>query len=107
MEPELSIPVIWAVDGGSPFGGRLDVHADRLRLDGGSRGARETRDLPFAEIVSARIGRGGGDRIKGRPAMVLGLEAGGTISVVEFDRPGALTELLGQLQRRTGIAERT
>ena len=38
--------------------------------------------------------------------MVLGLEAGGTISVVEFDRPGALTELLGQLQRRTGIAER-
>ena len=106
MHPELSIPVIWAEDGGSPLAGRLDVHADRLHLDGGSRSARETRDVPYASIASARIGRTLGDRVNGRRAMLIGLRAGGTISIVGFDRPGTLAELLGQLQRRAGIAER-
>src|SRR4051812_40881583 len=94
MTPELSIPVIWLENGGLPVAGRLDVHFDRLHLDGGSRAARATREVAFADIASAHIGRAGGERINGRPAMVIGLAAGGSISLIGFDRPGALAELL-------------
>ena len=99
MEPHLSIPVIWAEDGGSPLAGRLDVDADGLHLDGGSRSARSIRDLAYADIASARIGRNDGDRMNGRPAMLLQLIAGGTLSVVSFDRPGALVELLHRVEQ--------
>jgi hypothetical protein len=105
-DTELSIPVIWAEDGASPSAGRLDVLADRLHLDGGVRADRRTRELRYDEIVGARMGRDGVDRINGRTAIVLALAGGGTLSFVGFDRPGTLTELLGQLQRRAGVAER-
>ena len=105
-DTELSIPVIWAEDGASPSAGRLDVRADRLSLDGGVRGDRRMRELLYAEIVGARMGRDGTDRMNGRAAIVLELAGGSTLSFVGFDRPGTLTELLGQLQRRAGIAER-
>jgi len=98
MEPDLSIPVIWLEHGGSPLAGRLDVDADGLHLDGGSRDDRRMRDLPFAEIASARIGRSNGDRINGRPAIVLELAKGRPISFVGFDRPGTLLELLHRLE---------
>ena len=98
--PELSIPVIWTEDGGPPQAGRLDVHADRLRFDGGFRDARRALDLPFAEIADARIGRANGDRINGRPAVVLGLASGGVVSFVGFDRPGALVEILHRVEQR-------
>jgi len=105
MTAELSIPVIWVENGGPPVAGRLDVRADGLHLDGGSRAARATCDVAFADIVSAHIGRADGERINGRPAVVIDLMAGGSISLVGFDRPGVLAELLGQLQRGAGIPE--
>jgi hypothetical protein len=98
MSPELSIPVIWAENGGAPLPGRLDVHPGGLHLDGGSRDRRATRELPYTAIESARIGRDNGDRMNGRPAIVLQLLAGGTISFVGFDRPGTLVELLHRIE---------
>ena len=96
---ELSIPVIWTEDGGSPLAGRLDLHPDRLHFDGGSRDTRRALDLPYTEIASARIGRTRGDRINGRAAMVLALVGGGTLSFVGFDRPGTLVELLHRVEQ--------
>lgn len=100
MQPELSIPVIWSENGRTPFAGRLDVFADHLHLDGGSRESRELRDLRYDEVGAARIGREGGDRINGRVAMVLELAAGGTVSFVSFDRPGTLVEVLHRIEDR-------
>lgn len=96
---DLSIPVIWVEDDGSPLAGRLDVTASGLHLDGGSRQARRTRDLPFADIASFRIGRRNGERIGGRQAVVLQLVGGSSVSFVGFDRPGALYELTERLER--------
>lgn len=100
MQPELSIPVVWREDGGSPFPGRLDVHGDHLEFDGGVRDARRARVLRFGEIASARIGRADGDRINGRPAIVLGLADGRRLSFAGFDRPGALAEVLHRVEHR-------
>ena len=98
MASELSIPVIWREHGSPPLAGRLDVDADGLHLDGGSRLDRRTRHLPFAAIASARIGRGDRDRIDGRPAIVLELTTGPPVSLVGFDRPGGALELLHRLE---------
>jgi hypothetical protein len=100
MQRELSIPVIWTEDGEAPLAGRLDVYADHLHLDGGSRGTHTLRDVRYDEIASARIGRENGDRINGRAALLLELRAGGLLSFVAFDRPGTLAELLNRIEDR-------
>lgn len=105
--PELSIPVIWTENGAAPRAGRLDLYADRLQLDGGSRDSRARRDLRFDEIASARIGRTAGDRIHGRSALVVELAGGETVSFVGFDRPGTLIELLHRFEGRLATSERS
>lgn len=96
---DLSIPVIWVEDGGPLLAGRLDLSTVGLHLDGGSRDARRTRDLPFGEISSFRFGRDRDDRIAGRTAIVLELTDGGRVSFVGFDRPGVAHELAERLER--------
>lgn len=100
MRPELSIPVIWTEDGTSPLAGRLDVFGDHLHFEGGVRELRQARELPYAEIASAQIGRKNGDRIKGRSAIVLALAGGGTLSFVGFHRPAMLVELLHRIEEK-------
>jgi hypothetical protein len=95
---ELSLPVVWVENGGMLLAGRLDVSESGLRLDGGSRHARRTLDVPFAEVRSFRIGRGNGDRIGGRRSLILELAGGDVVSVAAFDRPGAEAELLERLE---------
>ena len=95
---ELSLPVVWVEGHGMLLAGRLDVTAAGLHLDGGSREARRTRDVPFADIASFRIGRDNGDRVGGRRSVILELAAGDTVSVAAFERPGAVAELLERLE---------
>jgi hypothetical protein len=95
MERDISIPVVWSEDDGSPLAGRLDVGDQGLHLDGGARESRRTRDIPFTEIASFSV-----DRAAGRRGVVLELVRGGSISFVPFDRPGALHELVDRLQLR-------
>jgi hypothetical protein len=56
--------------------------------------------LRYDEIADARIARENGGRINGRPAIVLGLADGGTLSFVGFDRPGGLVEVLHRVESR-------
>lgn len=98
MGPELSVPVIFVEDGGAPRAGRLDVHADRLHLDGGPVAERRRRDVPFSEIESVRFGRTNGDRINGRQAIVLALVGGASLSFAGFGRPGTLLEIAQRLE---------
>jgi hypothetical protein len=96
---ELSIPVIWVEQGGTPVAGRLDVTSSGLHLDGGSRTTRRTRDLDYDDIASVRVGRHNGERIGGRNAVVLELIGGSTLSFSGFDQPGAVNELAERLER--------
>jgi len=102
MAPELSIPVLWAVDGGPHVAGRLDLYGDRLHLDGGSRDDRRSREIGAGEILAVRIGREDEERIGGRAVLVVELRGGGAVSFTGFQTPGALHELgerLGAMTR--------
>lgn len=96
---ELSLPVIWVEDEGSPLAGRLDVTDDGLHLDGGARERRRTRHVPYSDIASFRIGRRNGERLGGRQAVHLELVGGSSVSLRGFDRPGTLHELAERLER--------
>jgi hypothetical protein len=98
VDPVVSVPVLWAVDGAAHVAGRLDVYDDRLRLDGGSRDDRRMRDIAATQIETVRIGRGDHERIAGRPVLVLELRSGEVVTLVGFHQPGSLHELAERLR---------
>jgi hypothetical protein len=102
MAHELSIPVLWAVDGGPHVAGRLDLYADRLHLDGGSRDDRRTLEIAGDEIAAVRIGRTGDERIVGRAVLVLELRDGVVVSFTGFQTLGTLHELAERLEALSG-----
>ena len=102
MAPELSIPVLWSVDRGPHVAGRLDLYGDRLRLDGGSRDDRRTLDVDGAEIAAVRIAREGGERIEGRPVLLVELRGGSVLSVAGLQTLGTLHELAERIEAMTG-----
>jgi hypothetical protein len=102
MARDLSIPVLWAVDGGPHVAGRLDLYADRLHLDGGPHDDRRRLDIAAGEIAAVRIGRTDDERIGGRAALVVELRDGGAVSFTGFQTPGALHELAERLEAMSG-----
>jgi hypothetical protein len=98
MARDLSIPVLWAVGGGPHVAGRLDLYADRLHLDGGSRDDRRTLEIAGEEIAAVRIGRTDDERIGGRAVLVVELRDGRAVSFTGFQTPGTLHELAERLE---------
>src|SRR3954467_4385582 len=98
MQPQLSVPVIWVEDDGTPQAGRFDLFGDRFSLDGGSRDDRRTREVTLTDVGSVRMGRTSGERINRRQAIVLALTGGATLSLAAFARPGTLLELAHRLE---------
>jgi hypothetical protein len=105
MAPALSIPVLWAVDGGPRVAGRLDLYADRVHLDGGPRDDRRTMEIGGGEIASVRIGRTDDERIDGRVAIVVELRDGGVVSFTGFQTLGTLHELAERLEAIAGAVD--
>jgi hypothetical protein len=102
MAPALSIPVLWAVDGGPRVAGRLDLFADRLHLDGGPHDDRRTMEIDGSEIAAVRIGRTDDERIDGRVAIIVELRGGGRVSFAGFQTLGTLHELAERLEAMSG-----
>jgi hypothetical protein len=86
--------VVWS-ENGAQASGRLDSLDDRFDLDG--RGRRLS--LPFAEILSASIGRGRGDRLHGLPVLELGRTSGAPVRIASLEGTAALHELFDQVER--------
>jgi hypothetical protein len=89
---------VWQ-DGGPVMAGRILLDSGALTFEGAGRGRRASRRIPFAAIASSSLGRSAGDRVGGRPALVLELDDGETIRIAapEF---GALHELAEALRAR-------
>jgi len=82
---------VWK-DGGPPMAGRVLVDASALDFEGAGRGRQASRHIPYTSIASSRLGRGPGDRVGGRPALVLELADGEVIRIATPEL-GALYEL--------------
>jgi hypothetical protein len=87
-----SYTVIW--DDGEPLeAGRLEVAREGIAFHGAVRELA----VGFDDIDSVRVGRGSGERIGGRPSLVLGLRGGRPLRIGSLDGLGALNELAASL----------
>ena len=85
--------VVWREGDGPVGSGRLEVHARDVVLDGAVEGEAVVRRIPIAELKSIRVGRGGEDRLSGRPSLVLEPVEGPVIRVASVEQPGIVAEL--------------
>jgi hypothetical protein len=92
-----SYGVVWREDGGPLGRGKLELLAGSLRLDGIAASRSTVREVPYDQLAGVRVGRAKGDRIAGRPTVVLQQRSGGTIFVASVSEPGAIGELAERL----------
>jgi hypothetical protein len=97
---------LWS-DGGDALAGSVELGASAVLLEGARRGRRSRYRIGYDEIASTHVGRHTGDRLAGRPTLILHLANGRNDVRVAAPAPGALTELVAALGERVTPKGRT
>lgn len=85
--------VVWT-DGETPAtAGSLEVRDDGLRL----RGRNGAADVAYSELTSVRVGRANGDRLDGRPSIVLERSGGGRLRIATVGQSAVLGEIADRI----------
>lgn len=98
-----SYAVLWSEPQQPVRAGKLELERTGLRLEGslGRRGGRQVHRVFYEDIESVHVGRAGGERLAGRPALVLQLAVGGPLRIGSVQGLGVLSELAEQLGHLT------
>lgn len=99
----ITYAVTWQEADGLRRSGRLELGSDAARFEGRSNGASATRMIRYADIEDFRLGRSSGDRLQGRPTLVLELVDGNLVKIASVAQPGIVGELL---ERLVGLVDR-
>jgi hypothetical protein len=94
--------VVWREGSDRLARGRLELLPRFLRLDGMAGSLPADREVRYEDIDGVHVGRAPGERIQGRPSLVLERSSGGTIAIASVAEPGVIGELadrLGALRR--------
>ena len=73
---QISYAVTWQEPDGDRHSGRLELDADALRLEGRNGDGRRTKVVRYGDLMGFRLARSSGDRVQGRPTLVLELTNG-------------------------------
>ena len=89
--------VSWEEPSGLQGSGRLELDGDALILEGrnGSSGLR--RAFPYCGMSGLRVARGSGERLQGRPTLIVDLMGGGALRIAGVGQPGIVSELAARL----------
>jgi hypothetical protein len=98
-----SFAVLWSRPGGTVQAGKLELDDRALRFEGAARDRRSAgvQHVYYEEIESVHVGRQSGERLAGRPALVLDLATGGPLRIGSLNGPGILSELAERLGHLT------
>jgi hypothetical protein len=99
--------ITWQQSDGTRHSGRLELGHEGLHLQGGNGDVRANRTLPYSAIESFRPARAAGDRLQGRPTLVLELDDGTTVRIAGVAQSGIVAELSDRLAARTGARHST
>ncbi|HEY7708141.1 MAG TPA: hypothetical protein VH968_13320 [Gaiellaceae bacterium] len=94
---QISYAVSWQESDGQRHSGRLELGAEGLSLDGRNGEGSVTRLIRYGEIRAFRLARSTGDRLQGRPTLVLELGDGRRLKVASIAQPGIVAELADRL----------
>jgi hypothetical protein len=93
----ISYAVVWR-EGDLPQGaGKLELLHDALRLDGVSGIDQTVKDVAYDDILGMRVGRTAGDRVAGRPSLVLDRRSAPPIRIASFGQPNVVSEVAERL----------
>lgn len=85
--------VVWR-EGVEPLvAGKLELRPSGLRLEG----LDGSRDIPYRFLAGVRVGRLAGERIDGRPSVVLDRHTGRPITIATVAKPSLMGEIVEKL----------
>jgi len=98
-----SYAVVWSEPRCDLEAGKLELESESIRFEG-SRGGRRgcVHRVYYDDIDAVRIGHHAGERLCGRPAIVVDLEDGGAVRIGSVDGLGTVAELADELTRLAG-----
>jgi hypothetical protein len=94
--------VTWEEPEGIRRSGRLELGTDALHLEGGNGDGAANRSLPYADLSQFRLARARGERLQGRPTLLLELRGGELLKIASVSQPGIVAELSDRLAVLTG-----
>jgi hypothetical protein len=92
-----SYGVVWR-EGTRPLArGKLELLPRAIRLEGMSGSEPATREIAYDYLTEIRIGRSSGERIDGRPSLLLEPRTGETVSIASVAQSGVVAEIADRL----------
>ena len=89
--------VVWR-EGTRPLArGKLELLPRAVRLEGMTGSEPTTREIAYDYLSEIRIGRSAGERICGRPSLVLEPRTGDTVSIASVAQAGVVAEIAERL----------
>jgi hypothetical protein len=88
--------VTWQEPDGHVYSGKLEVRPTSIGLEGANGEGAKAKIVPFEELIGIHIGRSTGDRLEGRPSLVLDLQRG-SVKIASVAQPGILSEIAEQI----------
>jgi hypothetical protein len=92
-----SYAITWQESGAKPRSGRLELKPRGLGFEGSNGNGATIEEVDYGELSAVRIARTPGDRLAGRPTLVLERRAGGPIRIAGVAQPGIISELAEHL----------
>ena len=93
----ITYAVTWEDPEGTRQSGRLELGADALHLEGSNGDGAASRKLSYADVSGFRLARASGERLQGRPTLVLELRGGEVLKIAGVSQPGIVAELSDRL----------
>ena len=89
--------VTWEEPDGSQRSGGLELGPDLMQLEGQKGGLPVKHAFRYRDIVGYRMARGTGERLHGRPTLIVDLATGDSVKVASVAQSGIVSELASRL----------
>jgi hypothetical protein len=103
----ITYAVTWQGTDGGMRSGRLELGADALLLEGLNGTGPEAIVVPYGTVRAFQLARAAGDRLQGRPTLLVELSDGDALKLASVAQPGIVAELADRLGALTGPGERS
>jgi hypothetical protein len=94
--------VSWQEPSGFLGSGRLELGGDALILEGQNGSSEVRRAFPYRNMSGLRVARGSGERLHGRPTLIVELDTGNPLRIAGVGQPGLVSELADRLAHLQG-----